>query len=156
LFGGTSTASSGSSASSAASTSTGTSSSTGSGGNGGGGGTGGEAPFSPGDLPGLALWLDSDIGVVEDPMIPGKVVRWLDQSGNGLQAESVGDSASPNLIDPAVLNGHDAIRCARGNPSLWIDDDPVLRWGTGEFAIAMVMRVGTQFSQNQPAHRPPG
>lgn len=72
-------------------------------------------------------------------MAPGTVIRWLDQSGNGLQAEVVNAQVSPFTIDPQVLNGHDAVRCTGG--WMQIDDDPALQWGNGNFAIGMVVRT---------------
>ena len=96
-------------------------------------------PWSPADLPGLVVWLDDTRGVVADPAVPGGVARWLDQSGHGNDANP---SSTPSgfTIDPAVINGHDALKCPGGGSGLDIADGPDLRFGTGDFGIVMVAR----------------
>lgn len=96
-------------------------------------------PWTVKSLPGLALWLNTDVGVVLDPAMPGKVRRWLDQSGKGNDAELV-NSPAPS-IDPQALNGHDTIH-AGGNSSWFrIVDSPSLQWGAGGFTLAMVVKA---------------
>ncbi len=106
------------------------------------------AAWTPAQLPGLALWFDDTYGVVMDPTHPGSVLHWLDKSGNGNIATTNG-SYSPNgadppwdgfPIDPEVLNGLDAVECVGGG-SISVASAPNLDWGTGDFAIVMVMRT---------------
>jgi hypothetical protein len=117
--------------SAASSTSSASSSSSGTGGAGGN--------WTPKALPGLALWLDSDQGIVQQPNKPGYLLRWLDSSGNGNKAELYQATQNPLMaLDPAVLNGHTAIRCVYNG--LNIGHGPSLEWGSGDFAIGIVAK----------------
>lgn len=130
-----STSTSGSSGTSGASTTSSSSSSSS-----GSGGGGGAAPFTPAALPGLSLWLNPDAGVIEDPQHAGVLLKWQDQSGNGNTATSLATQDGLRFdIDPSAINGHDAFHC-RG-PSLEIADDPSVKFGTGGFTIAEVVRT---------------
>lgn len=93
-------------------------------------------PFTPGHLAGLAVWFNTDVGVVIDPTMAGHVKRWADQSVNG--NDGVAENNEPT-IDPVARNGHDAIAGAGG--FFLIPDTPSLHWGIGAFAISMVMRA---------------
>lgn len=117
------------------------SSSTGASSTSGSGGAGGAGSFTPADLPGLVLWLEGDSGVVADPQHPGTLLHWLDQSGNGNDATAMGlqDGYRFN-IDPAVIHGHDAIGCPGNGTRIEVPDVPSLRFGTGEYAVAVVAR----------------
>lgn len=84
----------------------------GSSGSAGAGGLAGSAGFGGGPTPtpeiprvGLALWLRADEGVVQEN---GAVARWLDQSGNKLDAlQSPGDSRPS--FDPAGFNARPTV-----------------------------------------------
>ncbi len=99
------------------------------------------APWSPANLPGLALWMNDDVGLVQDAQQPGYVKHWLDQSGNGNDATAQGGcSTCEPGYDPAAIHGHDAIMCNTGY--MQIADAPSLQFGTGDYAIAMVAKLG--------------
>jgi len=95
--------------------------------------------FSVKALPGLVLWLDTSAGVVQDPVKPGTVKRWLDQSGNGNDAVVQCVNACSVSIDPQALNGHDVL--VNDNWGYFtIADSPTTRWGTSDWAILMVIK----------------
>ncbi len=91
-----------------------------------------------------------------DPVHAGYVVHWLDKSGSGNVATMGGGPSGPVsqwegvALDPEVLNGHDAVRCDYYGAQITIADAPTLDWGTGDFAIAMVVRgyAGNVWSGN--------
>jgi hypothetical protein len=101
-------------------------------------------PWSPKSIPGLALWLDDDVGVVADPQNAGWLRHWADQSGNGNDASpgctSYGGGCNALLIDPGAIRGHGAIQC-NFQQALTIADAPTLQFGSGDYAIAMVVRL---------------
>ncbi len=103
-------------------------------------------PFSPANLPGLALWLNDGVGVIQDPQNAGMMQKWEDQSGNDNTAVAAPSSFA---IDPAAVHGHDAYECA-GSSELAINDAPSLQFGTSEYAIAMVFHEGVQGTSNGP------
>lgn len=94
-------------------------------------------PFSPSQLSGLALWLESGVGVVADPAAAGAVKRWLDQSGNGNDATE--DGSNHPIVDPAAKNGHDGIVCDLGS-QFYITDSTSLDFGTGAFAVTFALK----------------
>jgi len=100
--------------------------------------------WSPKSIPGLALWLDDDVGVVADPQNAGWLRHWVDQSGQGNDASpgctSYGVGCNALLIDPGVIRGHGAIQC-NFQQALTIADAPTLQFGSGDYAIAMVVRL---------------
>jgi len=70
--------------------------------------TGGEAPFSPDDIPGLALWLDaSDESTIDDSTASPDVDSWTDKSSNGTVFSTVTTSRKPHT--GATVNGLNAI-----------------------------------------------
>lgn len=96
-------------------------------------------PWSPARLPGISLWLNTDVGVVQKTSAPGQVARWLDQSGSGNDATPGGTATTCNYdacVNPQVVNGHDVIACAGG---MYVASSPSLDFGTGDFALAYVM-----------------
>lgn len=98
--------------------------------------------WSPKMLPGLSLWLDDTVGIVMDPAKPGRVKRWLDQSGKGNNADGEGGDGvtmSPSL-DPSAINAKDAVVCDL-QTILRIPSNPSLQFGTGDFGIIMVMKL---------------
>lgn len=96
------------------------------------------AAWSPKDLAGLVLWLDAAKGVVMDPQAPTFVLKWLDQSGHGNDAQCA-NGAHHAVVDPAAVHGLDAIQCLPG--SLYIPYTPGLSLGGGDFGIALVIRI---------------
>ncbi len=120
----------------ASSSATGTSSSA------GGGGTGGDAPFSPENLPGLALWFHTDAGLIFDPQNPGNVLKWDDQSPNGHQAIANASPGWEPTIDPSAVNGYDAVRCFGNLANFSIAEDSSLLFGAGGFLLAGIIRPG--------------
>lgn len=132
--GGSSGSSSGSSSSSGGSS--GSSSGSGSGSGSSSGGDGGA--WTPALLPNLALWLDGDKGIVNDPQ-QGGVLRWLDQSANGNTGTAMG--MPEPTVDPQVLNGHDAVLMQCNNSYFMVADASSLDWGTGGFSITAVVKM---------------
>lgn len=69
--------------------------------------------FSPADIPGLALWLRADAGVLNPAgtaAINGDpVATWQDQSGNARHATQGTTARRPTLVT-GVLNGRPAVR----------------------------------------------
>jgi hypothetical protein len=92
-------------------------------------------------LANLSVWLEGDDGVVTDPSNSAVVLRWLDQSGNGNTATSSG--LTPAGIDPAVINGHNAIQMNCNGQSMGITDSASLDWGTSDFSITVVVGHGS-------------
>ncbi len=64
-------------------------------------------PFSPADLPNLALWLKADAGITKDGS--NYVSAWADQSGNGNNATQGSGLAQPLWVD-GVLNNKPVLR----------------------------------------------
>ena len=100
------------------------------------------AGWTPKQLAGLSLWLDDTVGVISDPMKPGRVKRWLDQSGQGNNAESAGGDGvtSTPALDPAAVGGKNAIACDL-QTYFTIASAPSLKFGTGDFGIIIVSKV---------------
>lgn len=102
--------------------------------------TGDGAVWSPRQIPGIAVWLDSATGVTYDGS--SKATSWLDQSGNGnnagLDAACTGPSravSSLNGRDTLVFDGTQA-----GGTCLAVPDKATLQFGTGDFAVFVVAR----------------
>jgi hypothetical protein len=102
-----------------------------------------DAGWTPQALPGLAIWLNDDVGVVRDPTHTSAMLRWLDQSGHNNTA-TVQANQRYFEVDPQVANGHDAYHCPGNGSVLVIADDPSLQWGTGGFAIGVVYEADQQ------------
>jgi hypothetical protein len=114
-----------------------------------GGGDGGG--WSPRDLPGIALWLDSAVGTTFGG--DTKLTSWIDQSGNGNNA-----SVSAPCVGPARAanssNGRDSLAFTAAGATgacVTVADAPSLQFGAGDFAIFVVARYS-----NVPAVLPPG
>jgi hypothetical protein len=112
--------------------------------------------WTPASLPGLALWFDDTYGVIADPTHTGDVLHWLDRSGNGNEATMNGATGNVGVVnpwlgfalDPGGVNGLDGVECpttAEEDPvsstSITVNDAPTLDWGTGDFALAMVVKA---------------
>lgn len=108
------------------------------------GGDGGDAgAWTPKKLAGLSVWLDDTVGIVKDPAKAGRIKRWLDQSGNGNDANGEGGDGitmSPAL-DPSAIAGKDAVVCDL-QTILRIPSTPSVQFGTSDFAILMVAKLG--------------
>lgn len=103
---------------------------------------GGEAgaPFSVATLPGLVVWLKGDVGVVDDLQAPGRVKRWLDQSGNANHAEKLGTEGP--VHDPQALNGIDVVDLGNADQDgLTLTDNPSLKIGSGEFGMVWLANI---------------
>lgn len=98
-------------------------------------------PWTPKSFAGLALWLDSSVGVIADPQNTGYVKRWLDQSGKGNNAEKVDSNGTGLAMDPSAINGRDAIACGY-QTHFEVADSPTIQFGTGGFLIAAVLKYG--------------
>ena len=87
--------------------------------------------------PGLALWLDSAVGVVTDglPSNP-KVATWHDRSGRANDARQEVVGARPRWVNGAV-NGLPAAQF-NGRAYLAVDDAPSIQFGTNDFVVALV------------------
>lgn len=143
-----STSSSSASSSSSSSASSSSSSSASSSSSSGAGGTGGGMGWTPAELSGLSIWLDSDKGHIEDPSNPGTLLQWQDQSGKGNNA------AATNLqpgwrfkFDPVGPNQHQAIICPGNSTYLDIADAPSIHWGTNNFTVALIFRSSSMPDQ---------
>jgi len=73
---------------------------------GGGSTTPTTAPPVPQSVEGLQVWLRGDAGVASSE---GKVMRWDDQTSNGLNAAQ-GEPGRQPTLDPHALNGHQGLR----------------------------------------------
>lgn len=96
---------------------------------------------SPASFSGLALWLESGVGLVQDAQKPGYVRRWLDQSGKSNDADVAQYQVCEPTIDPSALNGHDAYVMAYSSCNFVIQDAASLQFGTGDFLIGEVVKV---------------
>lgn len=99
--------------------------------------------WAPTSLTGLVLWLDDTVGIVQDPQKPGSVRRWLDQSGKGNNADVTNYQTYEPAIDPAVLNGHDAVAYQSSFGCLLPPSSTDFQFGTGDFLIAAVVKLAT-------------
>jgi hypothetical protein len=104
------------------------------------GGTSEAAPgWSPGLLPGLALWLDASLGVTAGS--DDTVSSWRDQSGRGNDAIA-GDAGSRPKASRGGANGSPLVLfgSSQAPQSVFVrvPDAPTLRWGTGPFAVILV------------------
>lgn len=98
-------------------------------------------PWTPKSFGGLALWLDTSVGVVADLQQTGYVKRWLDQSGNGNNAEKVDNNGTGLAVDPQAINGHDVIVCGY-QTHFEVADSASVQFGTGGFLVAAVLKYG--------------
>ncbi len=91
-------------------------------------------------LPGLALWLDSTVGVTFDGS--AKLTSWLDQSGNGNNGTVSAPCVGPRLA-ASSLNGRDTLAFSETGgigACVSVADVVSLQFGTGDFAMFMVAR----------------
>jgi hypothetical protein len=95
--------------------------------------------WTPASLPGLALWLDGTVGV---SVGAGGTLTWLDQSGKGNSAVSVGQ---PTLV-PAGIGGKPAVHFDGATTYLVIQDSPSLQFATDDYAVAIVAAHTTSLS----------
>ena len=94
--------------------------------------------WSPKDIPGLAVWLDSTTGVTFDGS--ENVTAWLDQSANQNKAGPTAPCIAPTRAANS-LNGHDTIAFSgAGRTCVVVADAPSLQFGMSDFAIFVVAR----------------
>lgn len=98
-----------------------------------------DAGFTPASLGNLALWLDATALVQLDGS--GNVAAWGDRSTFGNDAAASPEYA-PSLA-PSAVNGQPAIHFDASSAVaryLLVVDSPSLRWGTGDYLVAVVGR----------------
>lgn len=97
-------------------------------------------PFDVSALPGLCLWLEASRGVTR--FDGGVVAAWGDLSGNGNNATQSITYNRPTYTEQAIhrLPGIRFDKDATWGQFLSIADAPSLRWGTGDFTLAVVAR----------------
>jgi hypothetical protein len=95
-------------------------------------------PVTVANIPGLALWLVADMGVVTNG---NNVASWTDQSGNRNNANQTTASRQPLFVSGA-LNGHAVVRFGFNGMqnALEVADAVTLQWGSDDFTIEMVAR----------------
>lgn len=82
----------------------------------------------------LVLWLEGDMGLTSS----GNTVTWTDQSPAKNDASSGSGQANPPTIHMAAVNGHTAVTFD-GTNTLAVQDAASVQWGTGSFAVMLVM-----------------
>lgn len=82
----------------------------------------------------LVLWLEGDMGLTSS----GNTVTWTDQSPAMNDASSGSGQANPPAIHMAAVNGHTAVTFD-GTNTLAVQDAASVQWGTGSFAVVLVM-----------------
>jgi hypothetical protein len=75
----------------------------------GDGSTCGPMAFDPRDVPGLALWVRADAGLVLDGGAPPRVEAWVDQSGSGNDFKQAVPDRRPDAVGDA-FSGRPALR----------------------------------------------
>jgi hypothetical protein len=101
------------------------------------------AVWAPSALPGLVLWLDAEKGLtVNVPGASSVVQSWLDQSGWANDAQSMGFVT----VRPNAIGGRPALHFDGATAYLVVTDSPSLQFGTGDFAVAMVVQHTTPTS----------
>jgi hypothetical protein len=107
--------------------------------------------FSPANLPGLALWLDSTRGLdFLDAGAQPPGLSWLDMSGNHNDAVSIGGSLGTPLIVPNAIGGKPAVHFNGTSGALVVSDKPSLQFGFDDFAIVEVAAHTTPTSGTHP------
>ncbi len=84
----------------------------------------------------LSLWLKADSGTEADN---GRVVRWLDRSGNGNHAEQPGDPNRPEWIEHGIA-ARPALRFDQIDDFLVVRNSPTLDLGASSFTITYLFR----------------
>ena len=99
------------------------------------------AAFSPGDLPGLVLWLDAgDAASIVPGERPEQVLAWRDKSPAAHRAAAI-KSLEPPIRVPTRLNGHAAIRF-NGKSALLLGDSKHLDFqGTDDITFFVVINA---------------
>lgn len=98
-------------------------------------------PFSPAQLAGLQLWLDGAVGIAIDPMYPGQVKAWLDQSGQGHDATAEGTPGDGPKVVSSAIAGKTAVLCDK-QAFFRAADAPGLQFGTGDWGMIVVAKIG--------------
>jgi hypothetical protein len=94
--------------------------------------------------PPAVLWLDATLGVTAPN---GLVNRWADRSGHANDAIQSDASSRPTFV-PATSTARAGVRFT-GGTYLVVDDGASLRFGTGDFYIAVVLAYTGIPSQDQ-------
>jgi hypothetical protein len=91
-------------------------------------------------IPGLALWLDANLGVTKNNQ--NQISQWDDQSGNANHATQGVANRQP-IHTQSVINNLPTARFNQGTTNgmmMNIADSATLRWGTGDYLIEIVAR----------------
>ncbi len=88
----------------------------------------------------LVLWLEGDMGLTSSGN--PATVTWTDQSPFMNNASSGSGQANPPTIHMAAVNGHTAVTFD-GTNTLAVQDAASVQWGTGSFAVMLVMSDAT-------------
>lgn len=102
-------------------------------------------PFNPANVSGLVLWLEGDVGG-SITQANGHITQWADQTSHHNDAKGVPQNALRNpTVAQNQINNLDAVHFDMGSPNaqanmLVVTDnaDQSLRWGTGDFFVAIV------------------
>lgn len=95
-----------------------------------------QAPWTPAQLTGLALWLNADTATAD---VSSKVSTWLDQSPNHNDAKQTTEANAPYFASTNI-NGHKAVHFDKATPtSLTIADSASLQWNQS-FVVEIVVR----------------
>jgi len=97
--------------------------------------------WTPKQLAGLELWLDSANGVVADLASPGRATKWLDQSGKGHDAKGVEGGGGFPLpkIQAAGIGQKNTVVCETQS-YFELTDAPGFQFGTGDWGIIIVAK----------------
>ncbi len=102
-------------------------------------------PFNPANVSGLVLWLEGDVGG-SITQANGHITQWNDQTSHHNDAKGVPQNANRNpTLAQSQINNLNAVHFDMGQPNgqgnmLTVTDnaDQSLRWGTGDFFVALV------------------
>jgi len=98
-----------------------------------------DTPWSPHDLPNLAIWLDAAVGLETEG---GGVTAWQDQSSHHHNAVPPDTTLMPRWVNQGI-GTYPGVAFAGIGDALRVDDSPSLQFGTRDFAVAVVFRHTT-------------
>jgi len=98
-----------------------------------------DTPWTPRDLPNLAIWLDAAVGVETEG---GGVTAWHDQSSHHHNAVPPDATLMPRWVNQGI-GTYPGVAFAGIGDALRVDDSPSLQFGTRDFAVEVVFRHTT-------------